>query len=226
MTAIQEHLFSLQDLKYRDFNSKLIPTVAPDLIIGVRTPELRKYAKAIYGSAEAEEFLRALPHRYFEENNLHAFLLENRKDYHQLIEELNLFLPCVDNWGTCDTLSPAIFKKHLPKLREQCRVWLDSKHTYVVRFAIGMLMRHFLDDAFSSEYLCWVASVRSEEYYIQMMTAWYFATALAKQYDAALPYLSDHKLDDWTHSKAIQKAIESNRITPEQKAFLRTLKVK
>lgn len=224
MTNIQEQLFALQDLNYRDFNSKLIPSVPKESVIGVRTPALRKFAKSIYGTQEAEAFLRALPHAYFEENNLHAFLLEQRKSYPQLIEELNLFLPCVDNWATCDSLSPAIFKKHLPELREQCRLWLASEHVYVVRFAIGMLMRHFLDSAFSPEYPEWVACVRSEEYYIKMMAAWYFATALAKQSDAALPYLCDHRLDGWTHNKAIQKAIESYRIPPEQKAYLRTLK--
>lgn len=226
MTGIQKALFARQDLKYRAFNSKLIPTVDPERVIGVRTPEVRKLAKSIFGTPEAEEFLRALPHRYFEEDNLHAFLLERRKDYAQLIGELEVFLPYVDNWATCDSLSPAVFKKHLPELRAQCRVWLKSEHTYVMRFAMGMLMRHFLDEHFSPEYPAWVAAVQSEDYYLRMMAAWYFATALAKQYDAALPYLLEHRLEDWTHNKAIQKAIESYRVTPEQKTYLRTLKVK
>ena len=226
MTAIQERLFALQDLQYRAFNAKLIPTVAPDRIIGVRTPDLRRLAKEIDGTPEAELFLCQLPHHYFEENNLHAFLLEGRKDYHQLIAELNAFLPHVDNWATCDSLSPAVFKRHLPELRAQCRLWLDSEHTYAVRFGMLMLMKHFLGVQFSPEYPTWIAAVRSEEYYICMMQAWYFATALALQYDAVLPYLQEGKLEKWVHNKAIQKALESNRIPAEQKQLLRSLKVK
>lgn len=223
---IQRRLFAAQDLKYRDFQRKLLPTLPPEMVIGVRIPQLRAMAKELAQCDAGAAFLQCLPHRYYEENNLHAYLIERIRDYDQVIAELERFLPWVDNWATCDTLSPAVLKKHLPQLREQCRRWLDSDHTYTVRFGIGMLMRYFLEDAFSPEYLDWVAGVSSEEYYIKMMVAWYFATALAKQYDAALPYLTQHRLEKWTHNKAIQKALESYRITPEQKQFLRGWKVK
>lgn len=223
---VEQQLFAAQDLKYRDFQRSLIPTVPPETVIGVRIPQLRAMAKELSQRPEGAEFLRILPHRYYEENNLHAFLIERIGDYDQVILELDRFLPWVDNWATCDSMSPGIFRRHLPQLREQCRLWLGSERTYTVRFGIGMLMRYFLGDAFSPEYLDWVAAVHSEEYYIKMMVAWYFATALAKQYDAALPYLTEYKLERWTHNKAIQKALESNRITLEQKQFLRKWKVK
>lgn len=222
---VQARLFELQDLKYRDFNSKLIPTVDPETVIGVRTPELRKFAKAFSKTPEASEFLQILPHKHYEENNLHGFLIENMKDYDQAIAALDAFLPYVDNWATCDLMRPKAFKKHLPELREQIKVWIASDHTYTVRFGIEMLMSFFLDEPFQPEYLDWVAGVRSEEYYVNMMIAWYFATALAKQYDAALPYIQQRRLEPWPHNKAIQKAIESYRITDEQKAYLRSLKI-
>ena len=225
-TTIQARLFELQDLSYRDFQCKLMPTVDPDTVIGVRTPDLRKLAKSFSKEPEAEAFLRTLPHKYYEENNLHGFLIETMKDYSQVIAALNAFLPYVDNWATCDQIRPKIFKKHLPELREQIQVWMASSHTYIVRFGIEMLMSFYLDEQFQPEYLDWVADVHSEEYYVNMMIAWYFATALAKQYDAALPYLQEHRLEPWTQNKAIQKAIESYRITDEQKAYLRSLKVK
>ena len=225
-TTIRARLFELQDLSYRDFQCKLMPTVDPDTVIGVRTPELRKLAKSFSKEPEAEAFLRTLPHRYYEENNLHGFLIETMKDYSQVIAALDAFLPYVDNWATCDLMSPKIFKKHLPELREQIQVWMASSHTYTIRFGIEMLMTFYLDEQFQPEYLDWVADVHSEEYYVNMMIAWDFATALAKQYDAALPYLQEHRLEPWTHNKAIQKAIESYRITDEQKAYLRSLKVK
>ena len=225
-TTIRARLFELQDLSYRDFQCKLMPTVDPDTVIGVRTPELRKLAKSFSKEPEAEAFLRTLPHRYYEENNLHGFLIETMKDYSQVIAALDAFLPYVDNWATCDLMSPKIFKKHLPELREQIQVWMASSHTYTIRFGIEMLMTFYLDEQFQPEYLDWVADVHSEEYYVNIMIAWYFATALAKQYDAALPYLQEHRLEPWTHNKAIQKAIESYRITDEQKAYLRSLKVK
>ena len=225
-TTIRARLFELQDLSYRDFQCKLMPTVDPDTVIGFRTPELRKLAKSFSKEPEAEAFLRTLPHRYYEENNLHGFLIETMKDYSQVIAALDAFLPYVDNWATCDLMSPKIFKKHLPELREQIQVWMASSHTYTIRFGIEMLMTFYLDEQFQPEYLDWVADVHSEEYYVNMMIAWYFATALAKQYDAALPYLQEHRLEPWTHNKAIQKAIESYRITDEQKAYLRSLKVK
>ncbi len=193
---------------------------------GIRTPELRKYAKTFSKTPEAAEFLKILPHRYYEENNLHGFLIESMRDYGQVIAALDAFLPYVDNWATCDLMRPKVFQKHLPELLEEIRRWMASDRTYTIRFGMEMLMTFYLDEAFRPEYLDWVAEVRSQEYYVNMMIAWYFATALAKQYGAALPYIENHRLEPWTHNKAIQKAIESYRITEEQKMYLRTLKVK
>lgn len=224
--TIQQRLFVLQDLKYRDFQQKLIPTVDPDTVIGVRTPQLRALAKELAGTAEAAEYIKQLPHRYYDENNLHGFLIEKIKDYDVAAAAIEAFLPYVDNWATCDLMSPKVFQKHLPELLERIRVWLGSGAVYTVRFGIGMLMSFYLDDAFSPEYPELVAGVRSEEYYVNMMIAWYFSTALAKQWDAVLPYIEQRRLDKWTHNKAIQKAIESYRITDAQKAYLRTLKIK
>lgn len=223
---IRERLFALQDLKYRDFQKKLIPSVDEKTVIGVRTPALRKLAGEYARRPEAEEFLLELPHTYYEENNLHGFILEKRKDFEQCVAEVDAFLPYVDNWSTCDTMSPKVFKKHLPELLPWIRTWIASDRTYTIRYGIGMLMQHYLDEAFDEEYPGLVASVRSEEYYVRMMIAWYFATALAKQYDAALPYVEQNRLDVWTHNKTIQKAVESYRITDEQKAYLRTLRRK
>lgn len=223
---VQDRLFELQDLKYRDFQCKLMPTVAPETVIGIRTPALRKLAKELARHPDCGNFLRILPHKYYEENNLHGYILATMKDFDSVIEGLNRFLPYVDNWATCDTMSPKVFKKHLPELLPHIRRWIAAGETYTIRFGIGMLMRFYLDEAFQPEYLEWIAAVRSEEYYVNMMVAWYFATALAKQYDAALPYITHYRLDTWTHNKAIQKAIESYRITDEQKVLLRTYKVK
>lgn len=223
---VQEQLFALQDLKYRDFQCKLMPTVPTETVIGIRTPELRKYAKTFSKTPEAAEFLKILPHRYYEENNLHGFLIESMRDYGQVIAALDAFLPYVDNWATCDLMRPKVFQKHLPELLEEIRRWMASDRTYTIRFGMEMLMTFYLDEAFRPEYLDWVAEVRSQEYYVNMMIAWYFATALAKQYGAALPYIENHRLEPWTHNKAIQKAIESYRIMEEQKMYLRTLKVK
>lgn len=223
---VQEHLFALQDLKYRDFQCKLMPTVPTETVIGIRTPELRKYAKTFSKTPEAAEFLKILPHRYYEENNLHGILIESMRDYGQVIAALDAFLPYVDNWATCDLMRPKVFQKHLPELLEEIRRWMASDRTYTIRFGMEMLMTFYLDEAFRPEYLDWVAEVRSQEYYVNMMIAWYFATALAKQYGAVLPYIENHRLEPWTHNKAIQKAIESYRITEEQKMYLRTLKVK
>ena len=223
---IRNRLFAMQDLSYKEFQSKLIPTVHPDRVIGIRMPDMRKLAKDLAGSEEAEEFLQVLPHEYYEEDNLHGLLIEGMKDYDRCVEELNRFLPYVDNWSTCDMKSPKVFKKHLAELLEQIRIWLASEHIYMVRFAMRMLMSLYLDDAFEEEYLEMVAAVESEEYYIRMMQAWYFATALAKQYEAALHYLEEKRLEMWIHNKTIQKAVESYRITPEQKEYLRTLKRK
>lgn len=223
---MQERLFALADTKYRAFQSKLLPTVTPERVIGVRTPALRALAKEIAGTKEAEVFVQQLPHTYFEENNLHAFLLCRMRDFDSCIAAVDAFLPYVDNWATCDQLSPKALKKDLPALRAQAENWMRSAHPYTVRFGIGMLMQHFLDAEFSDAYPCAVAAVRSEEYYVQMMQAWYFATALAKQYDAVLPYFTEQRLDAWVQNKAIQKAIESYRVTDEHKAYLRALKRK
>ena len=222
--AIREELFRLRDEKYRDFQAKLIPTLDPAAMIGVRTPELRRLAKELWKRGEAEPFLAALPHGYFDENQLHAFLLSEMKDFSRCLEGVERFLPFVDNWATCDQLSPKVFRKHREELEPRIRRWIASGETYAVRFGVGMLMQHYLDEAFDPGYPALAASLRSEEYYVNMMIAWYFATALAKRYEDAIPYLEEHRLDPRTHNKAIQKALESYRITPEQKAYLRTLK--
>ncbi len=223
---IEQQLKSLADEKYRNMQVTIIPTVVPESIIGVRTPELRKMAKELAKRSDVSDFLSDLPHRYFEENQLHAFILSEMKDFDSCIRYVDAFLPYVDNWATCDQMSPKIFKKHKEELLSWVSTWISSKETYTVRFAIGMLMEHFLDDDFAPAYPKMVSKVRSEEYYVNMMIAWYFATALAKQYDSILPYIEKKKLSDWTHNKAIQKSVESYRITDEQKAYLKTLKVK
>ena len=223
---IRKTLLSMQDEKYRAFQVKLFPTVDPQTVIGVRTPDLRGYAKKLLKEEDVSAFLSDLPHRYFDENQLHAFILSELKDYGKCMEEVNRFLPYVDNWATCDQMSPKVFKKNRPQLLEQIRIWLKSDRTYTIRFAIGMLMEHYLDDAFDLRYPEMVAGIRSDEYYVNMMIAWYFATALAKQYEAILPFIENRRLDAWTHNKAIQKAVESYRITPEQKEYLKTLKIK
>lgn len=222
---ITNRLFALQDLKYKAFNSKLMPTVGPESVIGVRTPELRKLAKELAQNESIECFLRALPHRYFEENQLHAFIISSLKDFESMLYELECFLPYVDNWATCDQMNPKIFKKHLPELLKKIKIWIRSDKTYTVRYGLNMLMTYFLDNEFKPEYLELAACVKSEEYYINMMIAWYFATALAKQYDEALVYLTGNRLDKWVHNKTIQKAVESFRITQEQKEYLRTLRI-
>ena len=223
---IQQELFTLQDLSYRDFHAKLMPTVDKARVIGVRTPKLRAFAKEFGKTEEAKEFLKVLPHQYYEENNLHGLLIEQIKDYPTLIRELNRFLPCIDNWATCDLLTVRVVKKHLDTFTEEVERWLASDHTYTIRFGIGMLMRYYLEEHFSLEYPEKVAKIRSEEYNVNMMRAWYFATALAKQYEAIFPFLEEKRLDAWTHNKTIQKAIESYRITQEQKVYLRTLRIK
>ena len=223
---IKKELYALQDVEYRDFQSGLIPNVEKDYFIGVRTPELRKMAKVMAKREDIDEFLSELPHSTFDENQLHAFIISEIKDYDKCISEIEKFLPYVDNWATCDQMSPKVFKKNRAFLLSQIKVWIKSDKTYTVRFAIGMLMSHFLDEDFDESYLLMVAEVRSEEYYINMMIAWYFATALAKQYETALPYIQERRLDAWTHNKAIQKSVESRRITDEQKEYLKGLKVK
>ena len=226
---IQKELFEMQDLKYRDFHSKLMPTVDKEKVIGVRIPQLRKYASSflkLSSREEINEFMHTLPHQYYEEDNLHAFIIEKIKDYEECINALNAFLTYIDNWATCDMMNPKVLKKEPERLLEQVKVWMKAKETYVVRFAMGCLMNYYLEENFTTECADLVAEVQSEEYYIQMMQAWYFATALAKQYDAVLPYLLEHKLSMWVHNKTIQKAVESYRITTEQKDYLKTLKRK
>jgi hypothetical protein len=222
---IRKRLFKLQDKKYRDFQCKLIPTLESTTIIGVKTPELRRYAKELVKQKDIQNFLYILPHQYFEENQLHAFIISEIKDNKQCLEELNRFLPFVDNWATCDQLSPKVFKKNRSELIDQIKQWVCSDKTYMVRFGIGMLLEHFLDDDFDPIYLEMVSKISSAEYYIRMMIAWYFATALAKQYTKALPYIEEQRLDIWTHNKTIQKAVESRRITLEQKEYLKCLKI-
>lgn len=226
MTGIQAELFALRDGEYGDFNAKLIPSIDRRRVIGVRTQELRTMAKRLHGTAQAEEFLHALPHEYFEENQLHAFLLEYERNYSALIAALDAFLPYVDNWATCDQMNPKSLGRNKEALLAKIREWLASGRCYTVRYAIGQLMRWYLDADFKPEYADMVAAVRSEEYYVRMMAAWYFAPALAKQYDAVLPYFTERKLDAWTHNKAIQKAVESYRVSDEHKTALRRLKVK
>lgn len=223
MTAIQQLLFDLQDPVYRVFQSKLIPTLPLEAVIGVRTPQLRALAKTLAGSDEAKRFMQALPHTYYEENTLHGCLIERIGSFEETVAALTRFLPFVDNWATCDMLRPRIFARHHAALLPFIQQWLCSPHTYTVRYGIGMLMAHFLDEDFQPDYPEAIAAIQSEEYYIQMMAAWYFATALAKQPDAILPYFTDRRLSPTVHRLAVQKARESRRITPEQKALLRDL---
>lgn len=224
MDTIVKRLFEIQDTAYRDFHSRLMPGIDKETVIGVRTPELRRLAKELYGSAQANEFLASLPHKYYEENNLHAFLIEQIRDYDLCIAELERFMPYIDNWATCDMLRPKVFRKHTSELKDKCFEWMQSEHCYTVRFGIETLMLYFLDEQFDPCIMEKIAAVKSDEYYVIMMVAWYFSTALAKQYTHALPYLEQHRLDSRIHEKTIQKARESYRITPEQKQHLKTLK--
>lgn len=223
---ITEQLFALQDKEYQAFQSKLMPTVPPETVIGVRTPLLRKLARELAGTPQAEQFLQSLPHRYYEENNLHAFLLERIRDYDTALTETERFLPYINNWATCDCFCPKVFAKHKAELLVPIRRWLGSEYVYTVRYAMGLLMRYYLDEDFRPEYLAWVANIRSEEYYLNMMRAWYFATALAKQPEDALPWLTERRLDVWTHNKTIQKAVESFRVPAERKQQLRELRIR
>lgn len=226
MTDLQKQLFAMQDVSYKEFHQKLMPTVDPDKVIGIRTPMLRGFAKEFAKTEQVSVFLKSLPHTYYEENNLHGFVVEKMKDFETCIKAVDEFLPYVDNWATCDLMSPKVFKKHLPELFSYIEKWIASKETYTVRFGIGMLMSFYLDEAFEMRYADMVANVQSEEYYVNMMRAWYFATALAKQYDAVLPYITEKRLDVWTHNKSIQKAVESYRITPEQKDYLKSFRIR
>lgn len=218
---IRTRLFALQDVKFRDFHTRLIPNVDPETVIGVRTPELRKLAGEVGWNGD---FLAELPHRYYDENQLHALILCGARDFDEAVRRLDEFLPHVDNWATCDQMSVKVLGKHPQELLPEIRRWLDSGRTYTVRFGIGCLMQFYLGGNFRPEYPEMVCAVHSEEYYVRMMAAWYFATALAKQYEAVIPYIENRRLDPWTHRKTIQKAIESFRITPERKDYLKSLK--
>lgn len=223
---IKDRLFELQDDSYREFQSKLMPTVSKDKIIGVRTPCLRKLAKEMKGSETAEAFLESLPHQYYEENNLHAFLIEEINDYELCIKRLNEFLPYVDNWATCDCMNPKILKKYPEKLIKSIEEWIYCDDIYTVRYGIKKLMDHYLCENFDEKYLDWVAKAENRDYYIGMMKAWYFATALAMQYKSALVYLKEKRLSVWEHNKTIQKAVESYRISDEHKTELRSMRIK
>ena len=221
---IKEKLKSLQDIKYRNFQAGLIPTVDNDKVIGVRTPELRKLAKEMSKRDDADDFLNDLPHEYFDEDQLHAFMVSGIKDFDECISEVGRFLPYINNWATCDQMTPKVFGRHKEELLPHVRKWIDSGETYIIRFGVKMLMSYFLGDEFDMEYADLVAGIKSEEYYVNMMRAWYFATALAYNYDEVVPLIENRKLDRWTHNKAIQKSVESYRITAEQKEYLKTLK--
>ena len=226
ITFVRTELAALADQNYREFNSKLMPTVEKSAVFGVRTPVLRKFAKDFFKDERCNTFLATLPHRYFEENQLHAFLVEQIKDFDRCVLAVEAFLPFIDNWATCDCFSPAAFKKALDKLLPHIEKWLTSSHVYTVRYGVVILMRYFLDERFDEKYLKWVAKVPTDDYYLSMAVAWYFATALSKQYDAALPYIQDRLLDKATHNRAIQKAVESFRISEKHKAYLKTLRIK
>lgn len=223
---IQTELLKLRDVKYREFNARLIPDINPRTIIGVRTPALRKFSKELTKNPEYQTFLDILPHKYYEENNLHGFLIENIKDYSEVIYRLEKFFPYIDNWATCDLIRPKIFKKHLPELLIKIKEWIRSDHVYTIRFAAEMLMSFYLDDNFSEEHLKIVSEIKSDAYYVKMMIAWYFATALAKQYTFAIKYIEEKKLAPWIHNKTIQKAMESLRISNDKKDYLKTFKIK
>ena len=224
MTDVKTELEALADPAYRAFQIRLMPTVPPETVLGVRTPALRAYAKRFRNDPRREAFLNELPHGTYEENNLHAFLVEQIRAFGACVEALDRFLPYVDNWATCDSMNPKALSRDLPALRAAARRWMDADEPYTVRYGIGMLMRYFLDEAFEPAVLSEVAAVQSDAYYVNMMRAWFFATALAKRYEETLPWFTERRLDAFTHGKAIQKAVESFRVTPEHKAALRTLR--
>ena len=221
---IRQELYALQDLKYRDFNSSLIPNIEKQTIIGVRVPEVRKLAKKLFAEIDCFRYFNILPHGYFEENLLHAFMIEKINDFDICIKAAEDFLPYIDNWAVCDSFFPPVFKKQKEKLLPRIPRLIKSGHTYTVRYAIEILMRLFLDESFKAEYLETVSSVVSEDYYVNMMRAWYFATALAKQYESAIVYIKENRLDDWTHNMTIKKAVESRRINAETKSYLKTFR--
>ena len=221
---IQSRLFELQDKQYAEFQAKLTPTIPADRFIGVRVPDVRKLAKELFQDTDYKQFIHNLPHQYYDENMLHGLLVSEIKDYNECIKETDRFLPFVDNWAVCDIMSPKVFKKHKTELIGKIREWVTSNMTYTIRFGLEMLMSHYLDENFKAEYLEIPAAVQSEEYYVNMMIAWFFATALAKQWNNAVVYIEEQKISPWVHNKTIQKACESYRISDERKAFLRTLK--
>ena len=223
---ILDELFKLQDIKYRDFQVKLFPTLNSEDFIGVRTPDLRKLAKDLVKNNNYISFLNELPHKYFDENQLHGFIISEIKDYDECLMYLNKFLPFIDNWATCDQTSPKVFKNKHDKLLKEVKKWIKSKKTYTIRFGIGMLMQYYLDENFQNNYLDLVCNIKSNEYYVNMMRAWFFATALAKQYDSTISLFENKSIDMWTHNKAIQKAIESYRISQDKKDYLKSLKYK
>ena len=226
MTPIQKQLFELQDIGYKEFHSKLMPTVCKDKIIGVRVPQLRKFAKELNKSDLKADFLNTLPHKYYEEDNLHAFLIEQIKDFNECISILDNFLLFVDNWATCDMMTPKILGKNPDSLYAKIQEWAKSEHTYTVRFAVVTLMKFFMDERLDKKHLKLLLRIKSDEYYINMAIAWYLATALSSRWDLVIPYIENKKFDKWIHNKAIQKSIESYRITKEQKEYLKTLKIK
>ena len=226
MNNIEKELFKLQDKKYQELQSKILPNLDANTIIGVRTPDLKKYAKKLFKDNNYESFINDLPHKYYEENQLHAFIISDIKDYDECLSCFKKFLPYIDNWSTCDQSTPKAFSKNLDSLLKEIKGWIKSKETYTIRFGISMLMRNYLDSNFKVDYLEMVSKIKSDEYYVNMMRAWYFATALAKQYDKTISYIENNKLDTWTHNKAIQKAIESYRVTDEHKDYLRSLRIK
>lgn len=222
--SVYERLSKFKDNEYREFQSKLVPNISKDTILGVRTPDMRNIAKEVFGTKEGNDFLKKLPHKYYEENLVHFFLIAMIKDFDECIKETERFLPYIDCWPVCDQSSPKVFKKKHEELLPYIKKWIDSDHVYTSRFGMRMLMNEFLDKDFKPEYLKWVCSKKGEDYYLKMMVAWYFATALAKQYDASIVYFEKRKLDEWCHKKAIQKAIESYRVSDEHKDYLRSLK--
>ena len=223
---IKDELFSLRDENYKKFNSALIPNIDPDTIIGVRVPALRKLSKTLYSSGDYQDFLSDLPHEFFEENCLHAYIVEQIKDYDVCMAECEKFLPFIDNWAVCDTFAPKVFARHKSDLLAKINLWLLSTHPYTVRFGVCMLMRHSLDLDFKVDFLHQVAKIKSEDYYVKMVIAWFFATALTKRYDDTIPFIENRVLSTWIHNKAIQKAIESLRIEKDKKEYLKSLKVK
>ena len=222
--SVYERLSKFKDNEYREFQSKLVPNISKDTILGVRTPDMRNIAKEVFGTKEGNDFLKKLPHKYYEENLVHFFLIAMIKDFDECIKETERFLPYIDCWPVCDQSSPKVFKKKHEELLPYIKKWIDSDHVYTSRFGMRMLMNEFLDKDFKPEYLKWVCAKKGEDYYLKMMVAWYFATALAKQYDASIVYFEKRKLDEWCHKKAIQKAIESFRVSDEHKDYLRSLK--